>query len=142
MIANDSNYAAFEFHHIGNEKEFEVGRCLNRKWTIVQNELQKCILLCSCCHRILHSDYDNDDIVIYAKTPAKKNSKQQHKCASCNSNISSSSKSGLCRQCWTKTQRRCNRPSKHKLRKMIEELGLTQVAKQYGVTINAIKKWL
>jgi len=54
----NSHLAALEFHHLNpNEKDFTLGNRLNRKWDKVQKELDKCILLCSNCHRIEHSKY-------------------------------------------------------------------------------------
>lgn len=53
------NIAAFEFHHTDSKaKEFDVGRMTNRKWEVVKKEAKKCQLLCSNCHRILHTDRD------------------------------------------------------------------------------------
>lgn len=48
--------AAFDFHHVNEaEKLTEITTLIgNRGWKQVENELQKCILLCSNCHRIHH----------------------------------------------------------------------------------------
>jgi len=51
------NIAALEFHHIeGENKEFGIGQKVNANWEKVKNELDKCELLCSNCHRSLHAD--------------------------------------------------------------------------------------
>ena len=45
------NYAALEFHHLDPEtKPFQLDlRSLsNRKWLAIEEEVKKCILLCSC----------------------------------------------------------------------------------------------
>lgn len=51
-------YSAFEFHHCDANKEIEIGTALNRKWGIIKEEIKKCLLLCSSCHKIEHSKYD------------------------------------------------------------------------------------
>ena len=55
------NHAAFEFHHISEDKEFNISAVANRSWSVVITELNKCELLCSNCHRIEHSTRHNDE---------------------------------------------------------------------------------
>lgn len=47
---------ALEFHHLNpEEKEFGISsKGYTRSWEKVQQELDKCILLCSNCHREVH----------------------------------------------------------------------------------------
>jgi hypothetical protein len=52
------NFSALEFHHIDSKsKSFQLDlRSLsNRKWSVVLEEAEKCILLCSNCHAELHN---------------------------------------------------------------------------------------
>lgn len=45
---------ALEFHHLEpTKKEFDFGGAHCRKWSSLQEELDKCILVCSNCHREL-----------------------------------------------------------------------------------------
>lgn len=50
--------AALEFHHLNpDEKDFAVGsngHC--RKWETVKSELDKCIMVCSNCHKEIHNE--------------------------------------------------------------------------------------
>ncbi len=51
-------YQALELHHIDpNEKEFSFGSVMSnpKKWTKIVEELRKCILVCSNCHREIHA---------------------------------------------------------------------------------------
>lgn len=52
--------AALEFHHLDPAtKNFGIGSAgYTRSWEAVKNELDKCILVCSNCHRELHSEVD------------------------------------------------------------------------------------
>jgi hypothetical protein len=46
---------ALDFHHLDkNQKEFSLAQYLVVAWERVQRELDKCILICSNCHRELH----------------------------------------------------------------------------------------
>jgi hypothetical protein len=52
--------AAIEFHHPNSDKDFDIGRYLNKKWDSLVPEILKCQLLCSRCHRIHHSRRDTN----------------------------------------------------------------------------------
>jgi hypothetical protein len=57
--------SALEFHHLDpNEKEFGVGeKGYTRSIETIKKELDKCILVCSNCHREIHEGLiDLDDI--------------------------------------------------------------------------------
>ena len=50
----NKNLAALEFHHIDpNQKDFQV---CGKSWSFerLKNEVDKCILVCSNCHREIH----------------------------------------------------------------------------------------
>lgn len=51
----DKCIAALDFHHINpNDKIYAVKDLMVRKWELIQEEIDKCILLCSNCHREEH----------------------------------------------------------------------------------------
>lgn len=51
---------ALEFHHKNpEEKEFGIGNCNIKSIERLKHEVDKCILVCSNCHRELHSDINN-----------------------------------------------------------------------------------
>jgi hypothetical protein len=44
-----------DFHHINpEEKSYDIKSLMGRKWETVRSEIDKCILLCSNCHREEH----------------------------------------------------------------------------------------
>ena len=48
-------YVIFDFHHLDpNIKDVDWSKLRLRSWDKVINELDKCVLLCSNCHRIRH----------------------------------------------------------------------------------------
>lgn len=50
------NPAALEFHHKdSSEKDFTIGNVANKSWDSIVDEVKKCELLCSNCHRIEHT---------------------------------------------------------------------------------------
>ena len=61
----NEHLAALEFHHRDpKNKDFAIGGNMNRGWEFVKKELDKCILLCSNCHRIEHSKYDETSSLV------------------------------------------------------------------------------
>lgn len=54
------HHAAYDFHHINpEEKENHMARLMLCNWKKLEKELQKCILLCSNCHRAFHYNENN-----------------------------------------------------------------------------------
>ena len=49
--------AAYDFHHLEPEhKDLEVSSMTFLPWDMVAEELDKCALLCACCHRVVHHE--------------------------------------------------------------------------------------
>lgn len=52
-------YKALEFHH-KDEKTYDISKLLKKSWKLnekkILQELDKCMLVCSNCHREIHSD--------------------------------------------------------------------------------------
>lgn len=62
LEVNQDNYVIFDFHHlIPSEKEFTPSNILNHSWKKLTKELDKCVLLCSNCHRLRHH---NEKLVV------------------------------------------------------------------------------
>jgi hypothetical protein len=54
--------AALEFHHLDpKEKDLVISRSMS--WKRIEAELKKCELLCSNCHREVHSGYHPGHLV-------------------------------------------------------------------------------
>ena len=52
------NFSALEFHHeVPAQKEFalDLRSLSNRRWSLICHEAEKCILVCSNCHKEIHN---------------------------------------------------------------------------------------
>ncbi len=52
-----NHYSIYDFHHIDTQnKKYKMSEIIHKtnKWEVIKEELDKCILLCSNCHRIRH----------------------------------------------------------------------------------------
>jgi hypothetical protein len=56
----DKNIASLEFHHLDpSQKEITPTKLTNREWKVLKEEIDKCTLLCSNCHREEHNRIDD-----------------------------------------------------------------------------------
>ena len=56
----DTNIYHLTFHHIElTEKEFDIAIIKNYRWSIVEKEIRKCMLLCHNCHNEIHKIDDD-----------------------------------------------------------------------------------
>lgn len=51
--------AVFDFHHMNpDEKDFTLSHVKSLKFSdVIKAELDKCILVCANCHRVIHANY-------------------------------------------------------------------------------------
>ena len=55
LCGYDKCKSALEFHHTdGETKEFGISNKINCSWDKILEELKKCVLVCSNCHREIH----------------------------------------------------------------------------------------
>ena len=144
---------ALEFHHVvSKDKEFVMGDLLsNFKIKEFFYELEKCIPLCSNCHKELHYlenqkqlNYQ-DFIKPFYSNPVFKQidrneSKIKYYCKDCGKEIFDS-KSERCVSCYGISIRKTERPSAIDLAKDIKELGFKGTGAKYGLSDNGIRRW-
>jgi hypothetical protein len=59
-VVEEQTMVCFDFHHVdASNKKDSIGNMLSRNTAIdkLQEEADKCILLCACCHRLHHQEH-------------------------------------------------------------------------------------
>lgn len=138
----DKYYGALDFHHLDeSKKEFAISQYgHSRSWERVKKELDKCIMLCSNCHREVHGGLIIISVSIENKIEIKKTINIK-KCFDCGKEID---KYALrCISCSRIANRKVkNRPSKEKLMTEVKKTSYTAVGRKYNVSDNTIRRWI
>lgn len=127
----------------------------------LDNRLENLKILCPNCHSqtetycnskiksnlsdMRKNNYDNKESMINKKIQIRIENKKEKKrkiyLCRCGKEIGKTS--NMCVDCYKIKQRKVkNRPSKEELIKMIKNTSLEAVGRKYGITGNAVKKWL
>lgn len=136
----------FDFHHVdeGN-KLYNISEVLikNINYQKAVNELQKCVMLCVTCHRLLHAWYIKlpENVKTGPHIPLIKRVQARRNCI-CKCGAIKDGGAGLCRKCHLLSIRKVERPSKEHLLSLLSTNSCVAVSKMYGVSDKAIKKWL
>lgn len=142
---------ALEFHHVNpDEKDFALSSSEMKNLEAQLEELKKCILVCSNCHKGIHAgDYDvpenwqelynNEQADLLREELAQLLQKQLFFCKNCGKEISHGAT--FCTDCLHLSQRKVERPSREKLKELIRTAAFTQIASYFGVSDKAITKW-
>lgn len=137
---------ALEFHHVNPEtKEYQLssGHCRSLEKDI--NEVKKCALVCSNCHKGIHANKIvlplNWDFIdeIFLQELIIQNTEKQNFCKKCGVPINN--QSTYCSKCSSIKRRICERPNREELKEMIRIKSFLQIGKDFGVSDNAIRKW-
>lgn len=138
------NYSALEFHHLDpSKKEQELASSIRCSWSKFVEELKKCVLVCSNCHREEH--HQADAIVKHEQSLIELNKimnlelKSTGKCPTCGTEVFGTK---YCSHaCSCESRRKAKRPGREELENLIKTTPILQIGKIYGVSDNAIRKW-
>lgn len=150
------------FHHIDpSEKKMKLSsrEKTQNTWKKIIDEIIKCVFVCNRCHGEIHeglickdkienlhrsfwSKINIDDL--YKVEPKTDRQVVWNKivCKSCGGPLSYGTKNGICKTCFRKNRRKVQRPNLALLLSQIEDLGYSGTGRVYGVSDNAIRKWI
>ena len=132
---------ALEFHHLDkSEKEESPTYVIMRwSWSRALVELEKCVMLCSNCHREAHHAKDfNVDLRSLVKPWITV------ECLHCHEQFKTKvyDRKYCSVSCNQLACRKVTRPSKSELENLIrQQIPWVQLGKKFGVSDNAVRKW-
>lgn len=147
--------AALDFHHLDpNEKDFGIARNgYTRGWEAIKIEIDKCILVCSNCHRETHFEemqkkkQERDRLFLKPQSEIIKQEERKYlketkdKCPICNKEKSMSQKT--CSEVCAGKKRRKVDWDNIDLKDMYEKTpNMVALGKLFGVSDNAVRKRL
>lgn len=146
----DKCLSALQFHHKNpEEKDFTISHNTHIAFEKALDEIKKCILVCANCHREIHAGLINipEEFQCFDEEKAQQElndlnelkTKKINFCKDCGKEIST--RSVRCEECARKFSRKAERPTREELKFLIRTKPFTQIANDYGVTDNAIRKW-
>lgn len=110
------------------------------------NTLENLKILCPNCHAKTPTYRGKNKRSKNSQTLKNKNqilrTKKIYNCSSCEVQLKEKCKTGLCSSCYSKSQRKVERPPKEQLLQEVKRSSYVDVGKKYGVSDNAIRKWL
>lgn len=159
-------FCCFDFDHIDRKnKTGNISYLVNSSIEKIDKEIAKCRLLCCKCHKlhtieqmgyINYNDIRNSNLALHIfhsgniiTPPAEiKPAKliitipevKKNKCKDCSVVISKDAE--RCEPCYRINSRKCQRPSLNVLLEDVKKLGYCGTGRKYGVTDNAIRKWI
>ncbi len=128
---------ALEFHHTGEKKASPSYVIMRWSWQRAKKELEKCILVCSNCHREIEFKQMNCKLIPQPKPLLTK------KCKQCKQQFDTRKERQVyCGDtCFWLSQRKCDRPTKKQLSELLSGHSWTAVGRMFSVSDNAVRKW-
>lgn len=149
------NYAALAFHHRDPEKKsfaLDLRTCSNKSWKALLEEAAKCDLVCMNCHMEIHhpdleaesSKNKMNEFIEFNSTEVNQHLLGAMKCQLCGKEYRPDKrKRKYCSEkCCRIKSRKVERPTREQLERDLSEMSYLRVGKKYGVSDNAIRKWM
>lgn len=143
----DRNPKALEFHHKEpDKKDYTVAKLKNASLPKILKEIEKCLLLCSNCHKEVHDElWKKGNTINWSvyndylnQTQVDLRAKKVIYHCSCGKQVTGAKHK--CRSCANKSQEKISWPSDEELKKLVWKIPRSTLAKQLGVSDKAIAK--
>jgi hypothetical protein len=135
----------YDFHHL-RDKDHNWNTLKRQSEETIKKELEKCVLLCSNCHRERHHKNGANVVIEIQKNEVLKEVKLQDREIEKNKQLEKEKEIAIQKETnpyYTGREhlRKVQHPTKEELHKLIWEFSTVKIAKQFGVSDKAVEKW-
>lgn len=145
ICSYDKCIRSLVFHHRDpSTKKFGISGNYGYSWEVLQEELDKCDLICANCHGEIHDSLENKAILFNFKKERALKEYFSIVCRNCQKEFSSDVQSSIycsssCR--YRGTRKVIERPSKEELSELIKKQSILSISRIYKVSDSTIRKW-
>lgn len=143
--------SALEFHHLDpTTKERNLSKNWPYSWERFKEELKKCILLCSNCHREVHlgiidqsnlkASFDKEKAKKVSEIIAETKQGAHYYCHRCGQETGKRT-AYYCKKCAEIMGEKTEKPSRNELKQDIRKNNFLTLSRKYQVSDHAIRKW-
>lgn len=140
LCGYDKCQSALEFHHLDRSKKRQSPSYVIMRWAWADAliELEKCVLVCSNCHKEIHYGMHCAEDITKVVLPTIEKT-----CTRCGKVYKTKRNTQLhCSStCAFISSRKVERPSKEELFEDMANMTWLAIGRKYGVSDNAVRKW-
>jgi hypothetical protein len=138
----NGHYCLYDFHHTSDDKEFQWNKLRNKSWIKITKELDKCVLLCSNCHRLEHSDPKILEEVLAWRKKSDERFLKERECKGCKIVFQPTfgRQKYCCYECSMKHKSKNDWPDN--LPELLRTKSMRSISKMIGVSDRAVAKRL
>lgn len=147
LVCGESESICLDFHHLdSSNKSATISSMLETHKPLkdILNEIKKCVILCSNCHRKLHAglhtipEHSRSEFHAYVDSFVKEKIRKEYRCVDCGSVVSTTAL--RCRSCSIKNAVKIKWPDSATLCYLISIHGYSGTARHLNVSDNAVRK--
>lgn len=158
IFCGENEPICLDFHHLDpTQKDYNISVLVQAKSRKIVDEIQKCVVVCSNCHRKVHANIlncknlksiilSNDEINKFdlkLRISKEKYTYKKNTCITCDTKIHKKSiRCSKCNKIYKRKQLTNKLPPLNDLEISVNNFGYAATGRKYNVSDNTIRKWI